>query len=104
MSKFVFVYHGGKKPDNDNEIAKIMDAWGQWFGTLGDAVIDGGNPVGMSTTVNADGSVVGNGGPNPISGYSLIEAGDLDDAISKARKCPILAAGGSIEIAEAFDM
>jgi len=34
----------------------------------------------------------------------LIEAGDLDDAIAKARGCPILAAGGSVELAEALDM
>jgi hypothetical protein len=71
---------------------------------MGAAVIDGGNPVGESSTVNPDGSVSNNGGANPASGYSLIEAADLDDALAKAKGCPILVGGGSIEVAEAIDM
>ncbi len=104
MAKFLFVYHGGKKPDSKAEIARVMDAWGQWLGSMGNAVLDGGNPVGQSYTVQSNGSVVDNGGANPVSGYSLIEAADRDDAIAKAKGCPILASGGSIELAEAFDM
>lgn len=105
MAKYLFVYHGGKKPETEEEVASVLDDWGNWFGSMGAAVIDGGNPVGMSSTVNADGSVSDNGsGPNPASGYSLIEASDLDDAIGKARGCPILKAEGSVELAEAIDM
>lgn len=104
MAKYLFVYHGGNKPETEEEGAQVMDAWGQWFGSMGANVIDGGNPVGLSSTVNPDGSVADNGGSNPASGYSLIEAADLDDAISKAKGCPILASGGSVELAEAFDM
>ena len=54
--------------------------------------------------VNRDGSVSSDGGSNPATGYSLIEASNLDDAIAKAKGCPILAAGGSVELAEAIDM
>jgi hypothetical protein len=104
MAKFLFVYHGGKKPETEAEVAKVMDAWGQWFGSMGSAVIDGCNPVGQSYTVQSNGSVVDNGGANPASGYSLIEASDIDDATAKAKGCPILGSGGSIEVAEAFDM
>lgn len=104
MAKYLFVYHGGKKPDNDKDIAEVMNAWGEWYGSMGAAVIDGGNPVGMSSTVNGDGSVSDNGGANPASGYSLIEASDLKDATAKAKGCPILKSGGSVELAEAFDM
>ncbi|MDH3714712.1 MAG: hypothetical protein OET44_12790 [Gammaproteobacteria bacterium] len=104
MAKYLFVYHGGSKPEKEEDVAKVMDAWGQWMGSMGSAVIDGGNPVGMSTTVLSDGSVVDNGGANPASGYSLIEASDLDDALAKAKACPILEVDGSIELAEAFDM
>jgi len=105
MAKYLFVYHGGgDNPSSEAEVAEIMDAWGAWFGSMGSAVVDGGNPVGKSSTVNPDGSIAENGGSNPASGYSLIEASDLDDAIAKAKGCPILAAGGSIELAEAIDM
>ena len=104
MAKYLFVYHGGKHPETEEETAKVLDAWGQWFEGMGAAVVDGGNPVGMSSTVNPDGSVTDNGGANPASGYSLIEASTLDDAVAKARGCPILEAGGSVELAEALDM
>jgi len=104
MSKYLFVYHGGSHPETKEEQAKVMDEWGQWFGSMGSAVIDGGNPVGMSSTVKSDGTVANDGGANPASGYSLIEASDFDDALVKAKACPILGAGGSIELAEAMDM
>lgn len=104
MAKYLFVYHGGSKPDTEEEGAKVMDAWGQWFGSMGSAVVDGGNPVGVSSTVNDDGSISNDGGANPASGYSLVEASDIDDALAIAKGCPILSAGGSVEVAEAFDM
>ena len=104
MAKYLYVYHGGKHPETEEEVAAVMDAWGQWFGSMGSAVVDGGNPVGMSSTVQSDGSVANNGGANPVSGYSLVESSDLDDALTKAKACPILSAGGSVEVAEAIDM
>ena len=104
MAKYLFVYHGGKNPETEDEVAQVMDDWGNWFGSIGAAVIDGGNPVGQSYTINGDGTVAHNGGSNPATGYSLIEASDLDDAIAKARGCPILKAEGSVELAEAIDM
>ena len=104
MAKYLFVYHGGKNPETDEEVAEVIDSWGTWLGGMGAAVIDGGNPVGMSSTVNPDGSVADNGGSNPASGYGLIEADDLDDALAKAKGCPILASGGSVELAPCIDM
>jgi hypothetical protein len=104
MAKYLFVYHGGGHPSSPAEAKKVMDAWGVWFGSMGAAVVDGGNPVGKSSTVKSDGSLVDGGGANPASGYSLIEASSLQDAHKKAKGCPLLAAGGTIEIAEAMDM
>lgn len=104
MAKFLFVYHGGKHATEPADAKAQMDAWGAWFGSMGAAVIDGGNPVGPSSTVKADGSLADGGGANPASGYSLIEASDLADAHKKAAACPILKHGGTIEIAQAMDM
>ena len=92
MAKYLYAYHGGS-----------VQAWMGWFGQLGAAVVDGGNPVGKSTTVK-NGSVIGDGGANPVSGYSIIEASSAEDAVAKAKGCPIIAAGGSVEIAEIFPM
>jgi hypothetical protein len=104
MAKYLFVYHGGKMATDAAEKKAAMDAWGAWFGSLGAAVVDGGNPVGPSSTVRADGSLASDGGANPTTGYSLISASNLEDAHAKARGCPLLKAGGTIEIAQAFDM
>ncbi|MFK7958225.1 MAG: hypothetical protein AB8B96_19160 [Lysobacterales bacterium] len=104
MLKYLFVYHGGTHPENETEKASAMDAWGEWFGFLGSAVVDGGHPVGLSTTVSAT-DVVGNGGTNPVSGYSIVEASDLDDAVKKAQACPLITVhGGTVEVAEVVDM
>lgn len=104
MAKYLFVYHGGENPETPEEVAKVLDEWGSWMGAMGAAVIDGGNPVGMASTVHPDGSVSSDGGANPATGYGLFEAADLDDAIAKAKGCPILSANGSVELAEAIDM
>lgn len=102
MPKYIFAYHGGKRPETAEEGAMIMDAWVKWFGTLGSAVADGGNPLGPSRTVSANG-VADNGGANPISGYSLINAESMDAAVEMAKSCPILE-HGTVEIAEAISM
>jgi hypothetical protein len=41
--------------------------------------------------------------PSP-HGYSIIEAPDMDAAVELAKGCPILTAGGSIEVAETVDI
>lgn len=104
MANYLLVYHGGSKPEDPADIAQVMQAWGDWFTRLGSAVIDAGNPVGLSTTVHSDGSVSHDGGSNPASGYSLIAADSVEDAVAKAKGCPILESGGSVELAEILQM
>ena len=104
MTKYLFVYHGGKAPTGAAEQKKVMDAWSGWLAKMGTAVTDGGNPVGKSSTVMPDGKLVTGGGANPAGGYSLIEAANLEDAHKKAKGCPILKSGGTIEIAACMDM
>jgi hypothetical protein len=104
MPKYVLAYHGGGMAATEAEQAAAMAAWGAWFGSLGDAIVDGGNPTGASKTVTADGSTVDGGGANPLSGYSLVTATDLDAAVSLAKGCPILSSGGTVEVAETIEM
>jgi len=103
MPKFVFAYHGGAKPESEDDVAKVMAAWKAWMGGMGDAIVDMGNPVGLSKTVSASG-VADNGGANPLAGYTLVTAGDIDTAVQLAQGCPILDSGGSVEVAEAIEM
>ncbi|QLC26210.1 hypothetical protein HFP57_15035 [Parasphingopyxis algicola] len=102
MPKYVFAYHGGKAPESPEEGAEVMARWQAWFGNLGDAVVDGGNPVGPSKTVST-GGVADDGGANPLSGYSIVQADSIDAAVEMAKGCPIMD-HGTVEVAEAMEM
>lgn len=102
MPNYVLAYHGGKMPETPEEGAKVMAAWQGWFAEMGAAVVDGGNPVGISKTVSPSG-VTDGGGANPLSGYSVIKADNLDAACELAKGCPILE-HGTVEVAEIHEM
>ena len=106
MTKFLLTYHGDPSlPDSQAEIDALMAAWGAWFDQLGDAVVDGGNPVGQPITLHPDNKRDEHGGSNPVTGYSIIAATDLADAEAKARGCPVLSEeGGSIQLAPIIEM
>ncbi len=101
MANYLLVYHGGGEglPETEEGMAELMAAWQGWFGALGDAVVDGGNPVGPSHTLTTAGASEG-GGANPATGYSIISASSMDDALEKSKGCPVLAGGGSIEVCQ----
>ncbi|MCF2905933.1 hypothetical protein L0666_13115 [Octadecabacter sp. CECT 8868] len=104
MPKFLFVYHGGGMPETPEEGAKAMAAWGAWYESMGAATVDGGAPVGQSHTVSADGHVE-NGGSNPVSGYTVIQAADYAEACAHAKSNPMVVDGsGSVEVAEMIDL
>ena len=102
MAKFVYVYTGGQTAATPQEQEQQMQAWGAWFGTLGDAVADMGNPLGTSATVSASGT--SDGGSSKVGGYSIVTADSLGDAPAQAKGCPVLAGGGSVEVYVALEM
>lgn len=99
MAKFVYLYSGGQMEQTPEAQEKAMQEWGAWFGTLGAAVTDMGNPFAASATVSAGG--VTDGATSKLGGYSIVEAASLADATAKANGCPVLRAGGSVEVYEA---
>ena len=103
MSKFMFAYHGGKMPETPEEGAKMMAAWEAWYKDMGESLVDGGNPVGMSKTVSS-GGVEDNGGAHPLSGDTLISADSIEVACDMAKGCPMLESGGTVEVAPVIEM
>ncbi|MFI4977229.1 MAG: hypothetical protein ACHQC8_00905 [Solirubrobacterales bacterium] len=97
MANYLLAYKGGSMAQTDAEREEAMKRWGGWFGSLGQAVVDAGNPFGPSTSVaqNGDG-----GASSELSGYSILTAGSLADAAQLAKDCPVIAAGGSVDIYE----
>lgn len=104
MPQFIFAYHGGSTPETPEEGKKVMAAWRDWMGGMEDALVQPGAPVGMSKTVSGTG-VADDGGANPVSGYSVVSAADMDAAIAMAKGCPMVVNGsGSVEVAEVIEM
>ena len=103
MTKFVLIYSGGGDMSNatPEEQEQAMEAWMGWFGSIGSAVVDAGNPFGPASTVGPDGSATADG-THMLTGYSIIEADSLSAAADHAKGCPIIAAGGSVEVYEAL--
>lgn len=103
MAKYVLIYSGGgPMPQTDAEREAVMSAWTRWFGGLGSAVVDAGNPFGSSSTVTANG--VSDGTSSGANGYSVLEATDLPAAADMAKGCPMLAAGGTVEVHELHEL
>jgi hypothetical protein len=103
MADYLLLYRGGSMPETEAEQAKVMQAWTEWFGQLGGAVKDGGNPTsGQASHVGADGAVGGD--TLAVSGYSVITAGSLDEATTLAKGCPVLLGGGQIDVHETVEV
>lgn len=104
MATYVLVYKGGGgMAETEEQRNAELAAWGQWYGGLGEAVVDGGNPFGPSAAVAADGSV-SQGAPSSLTGYTILKADSLNAATALAKGCPVLSNGGSIEVYETFEV
>src|SRR5690348_9323892 len=103
MANFVLLYTGGSVAETPAEQEAVMQAWGAWFGKLGSALVDAGNPfTPVAKTISNGGKV--NDGPvgTLATGYSIIKADSLDAAVEAAKGCPHLTSGGQISVYEAF--
>lgn len=80
-----------------------MSKYMAWLSGLGESAVSPANPLGKTHTVNSDGSVV-EGGKTSMSGYTIVKADSIDDAISIAKDCPFLEIGGTLEVSELMQM
>ncbi len=105
MTNYVLLYTGGTMPENEEETAAVMAAWGAWYGQMGEAVVDGGNPFSMAKTVSAGGVVSESSAIAPnVTGYTVIAAESLDAAVAACAEHPHLSYGGQVTVHETFQM
>jgi len=105
MTNYLSLYSGGGMPETEEEQAAVMEAWGAWYGRLGEAVVDAGDPfTPMAKGIASDGSVSDGPAGSMASGYSIVAADSLDAAAEMAKDCPILQAGGEISVFETFQI
>src|SRR5476649_1165625 len=87
MGKYLFIYYS----DDDMSAAPTEDgtkAWMDWFGGLGDKIIDAGNPLMGGKAVMQSG--VSELRDKPATGYSLVKADSLEEATKLTEGCPLL--------------
>jgi hypothetical protein len=102
MANYLLTYHGeGGMPTSAEETESVMAAWNAWFGKIGAAVVDGGNPTTHAKAISPDGSVMD--ATSCPTGYSIIKADNLDHAVELAKGCPVLAGGQVVLVTETFD-
>ena len=103
MPNYLLAYRGGSMPETPAAQEAVMTQWTKWFQELGDAVVDGGNPISVSKMVASSGAVADVGATDALAGYSVIKADSLESAVKMAQGCPVRQAGGNIQVCETFD-
>ena len=103
MKNYVLIYYNkGMREGISTEDFKAE--WGKWFGGLGDKLVDAGNPF------NADGKAVEKSGVTTIenwasTGYSIVKASSMDEAVEMAKGCPVLnEPEGAVRVYETMPM
>jgi hypothetical protein len=102
VTDYLWLFSGGAMPPTVEERTRAMRAWQLWFEVAGHAVRDAGNPFALTArSVSGDGSVIER--PAETTGYLVVEADSMDEAIELARRCPALETGTKITVFETFE-
>jgi len=104
MSRYLYLYRGPATPMEEftpEQSAEQLQAWGQWMGRVGSALVDGGAPFGARSAVADDGT---SPVASDLNGYTIVEADDLDAARSLLEGHPFLSEGKGRFAVEVFEL
>jgi len=110
MSEFVLLYRSTlqarrESHDSAEKAQQTMKKWRAWFDdmtrkgclrNIGQPLDDAGKVVGGKGRMVTDGPYAET--KDVVGGYSLIEAGNLEEAAKIAAGCPIVEIGGLVEV------
>lgn len=109
MNEFIFLYRNSDKAYQEamgspERAQKSMQKWMAWMKGLEEK----GRLKNFGQPLQRVGKVVGKAGTitdgpyaetkDVVGGYSVVLAGDLDEAARLAEGCPVLDGGGSVEV------
>lgn len=83
MKKYLFIYNASPAEGADS-----MDDWIAWFGSIGQNLVDVGNPIQGGTLVKGGETIELTSFTDFVGGYSLINASDIGEAVALAKSCP----------------
>jgi hypothetical protein len=104
MAKYMMVYKGQATDMSEmtpEQGAQVLAKWQAWMGKVGSALVDVGTPFGPGTSVVDDGST---GAASATTGYSIVEAASLADAVNLADGHPYLSEGKGNFAMDIFEM
>ena len=113
MNQFVLLFRSEALPENSfspDEMQAIMQQWQTWMGGMAaeGKLADSGNRLGGTGQTVRPGAVITNGPyaeiKEMLSGYIVINAASIDEAAELAKGCPILKAGGNVEVRDVIPM
>jgi hypothetical protein len=92
VANYMILHYGFEKPTPEE-----WDGWNKWFESIADKQVDkGGLRDGREISRSETKDLAF--GKDSITGYTIIEAEDLDEAVKIAQECPIVASTRVYEI------
>jgi len=96
MKKFMFLNYGFEEPTPE-----VITAWREWFASVGDRIVDSGNPFSAGREVTKTDVRDLPREAESLTGYCIVNAEDMDEAQRLLHGCPII---HSVRIYEAASM
>lgn len=92
MKNYLILHEGFEKPTPEE-----MEAWKKWFGLISDKQVDRGGLRG-GRKITKSGTKDLPFGKDSLTGYTIIEAKNLDEAEKIAGECPVVVSTRVYEI------
>ena len=111
MANFLFLFRRSPNPEkaSPEEMQQIMQKWMSWVDELKKkGVYKAGEPLLPTGKMLHKDNVITDGpfaeGKELIGGFFIVEADDIDAAVTMANGCPDLERGGSVEVRDIAKM
>ena len=104
MPQFMMVYKGeatDMSEMTEEEVTAVMAKWAVWMEEVGPALVDIGTPFGSGTSIVDDGT---SGTALSLTGYSIVEASNLDSAKQLGNGHPYLSEGAGNFAIDLFEL
>ncbi len=108
MKEFLLIFRNepmvSSTPPSPEQIQALMKPWQDWLGSIAarNHLVAPGNRLDGAGNIIRGNNLVTNGPfaevKEIIGGYSIIKANSLEEATELAYDCPILQAGGCVEV------
>ena len=105
MTEFLYLYRGYNADTSATDRQQTMQQWMAWMKdlgakgylkTVGSPLEKTGKVVGGKNKVVSDGPFTET--KDLISGFTIVQAKDIDDAVAASLGCPIFLVGGIVEV------